>query len=36
LSYDDLDHYAKAVTALKETIRLMAAIDSAIPKWPIA
>ncbi len=35
LSYEDLEHYAKVVTALEETIRLMAAIDAAIPKWPI-
>jgi hypothetical protein len=35
LGYDDLEHYRKVVTALKETIRLMAEIDAAIPKWPI-
>jgi hypothetical protein len=35
LSYDDLEHYRKVVTALRETIRLMAEIDAAIPKWPI-
>ncbi len=35
LTYDDLTHYAKVVTALNETIRLMAEIDAAIPKWPI-
>jgi len=35
LTYDDLTHYAKVVTALSETIRLMAEIDAAIPKWPI-
>lgn len=35
LSYEDLEHYRKVVTALKETIRLMAEIDAAIPKWPI-
>jgi len=35
LTYDDLEHYCKVVTALSETIRLMAAIDAAIPKWPI-
>jgi hypothetical protein len=33
LTYDDLAHYAKVVTALSETIRLMAEIDAAIPKW---
>ena len=36
LTYDDLEHYRKVVTAIKETIRLMAEIDAAIPKWPIA
>jgi hypothetical protein len=35
LTYDHLEHYCKVVTALSETIRLMAAIDAAIPKWPI-
>jgi hypothetical protein len=35
LTYDDLEHYRKVVTALAETIRLMAEIDAAIPKWPI-
>jgi len=35
LNYDDLEHYRKVVTALSETIRLMAEIDAAIPKWPI-
>ena len=35
LTYEDLEHYSKVVTALKETIRLMAEIDAAIPKWPI-
>jgi hypothetical protein len=35
LTYEDLEHYCKVVTALSETIRLMAEIDSAIPKWPL-
>jgi REP element-mobilizing transposase RayT len=35
LTYDDLEHYCKVVTALSETIHLMAEIDAAIPKWPI-
>jgi len=35
LSYDDTTHYQKIIVALKETIRLMAEIDAAIPKWPI-
>ncbi|OFV90439.1 MAG: hypothetical protein A3H28_10045 [Acidobacteria bacterium RIFCSPLOWO2_02_FULL_61_28] len=30
LRYDDQLHYAKVVTALQETIRLMAAIDAAL------
>jgi len=34
LSFDDLTHYQKIITALKETIRLMGEIDAAIPKWP--
>lgn len=35
LTYEDLEHYRKVVTALKETLRLMAEIDAASPKWPI-
>jgi len=35
LSFDDLMHYQMVVVALKETIRLMAEIDKAIPEWPI-
>jgi hypothetical protein len=35
LTYDDLEHYCKVVTALSETIRLMAEIDAAIPRWPL-
>jgi predicted helicase len=35
LSFDDLMHYQKVVVALKETARLMAEIDKAIPGWPI-
>ena len=35
LTYDDLEHYRKVVTALSETIRLMAEIDAAVPKWPM-
>src|SRR5208337_2864904 len=34
-SYEDLEHYCKVVTALSETIRLMAEIDAVIPEWPI-
>ena len=35
LTYEGLEDYRKVVTALSETIRLMAEIDEAIPKWPI-
>ena len=35
LYFDDLMPYQKVVLALKETIRLMAEIDKAIPGWPI-
>lgn len=35
LSYDDLTHYQKTITALHHTIRLMREIDALIPKWPI-
>ncbi len=36
LTYEDLEHYSKVVTALSGTIRLTAEIDAAIPKWPIS
>lgn len=32
LTYEDLEHYCKVVTALRETMRLMAEIDAAILK----
>jgi predicted helicase len=35
LSYDDLTHYQKVVVALKETIRLMEEVDSAVGAWPL-
>ena len=35
LSYVDLEHYSKVITAIQETIRVAAEIDAAIPKWPI-
>lgn len=35
LSYDDLTHYQHVVSALSETIRLMAEIDKVIPGWPL-
>jgi len=28
--------FQRVVVAVKETIRLMAEVDKAIPKWPIA
>ena len=34
-SAEDKTHYAKIVVALRETMRLMAEIDAAIPAWPI-
>jgi len=36
LSFDDVYHYQRVVVALQETIRLMAAVDTAIPTWPIS
>jgi len=35
LTYDEIETYGKIVTAVDETIRLMAEIDRAIPRWPI-
>jgi hypothetical protein len=35
LTYEELEHYCKVVTALRETMRLMAEIDAAIPRWPV-
>jgi hypothetical protein len=35
MTFDDLERYSKVVTALSETLRLMAEIDAAIPKWPM-
>ncbi len=35
LSLDDINHYQKIVVALSETIRLMSAIDAAIPGFPL-
>ena len=34
LTYNDIEHYGRIVTALQETIRLMSEIDAAIPTWP--
>ena len=36
LAYDDLEHYSKVVTAIRETIRLMGEIDNLIPGWPLS
>lgn len=36
LSFDDVAHYSKVVVALRETMRLMDAVDAAIPAWPVA
>jgi len=35
LSSDDVNHYRAIAVALRETIRLMAEVDAAIPQWPI-
>lgn len=35
LSWDDIQHYQKIVVAIKETLRLMAEIDTLIPSWPL-
>lgn len=36
LTYDDIEHYGRIVTALQQTIRLMSEIDAAIPAWPLS
>jgi hypothetical protein len=35
LSYDDLTVYQRIIVALKETIRLMEEVDSAVGEWPL-
>jgi len=35
LRYNEHQHYQKVAVVLKETIRLMAQIDGAIPSWPL-
>jgi len=35
VSYQDVSHFQKMVTAIKETMRLMSEIDAIIPSWPI-
>ncbi len=36
LHYDDIEHYRKITEAVRQTIRIMAEIDAAIPSWPMA
>jgi len=36
LTFDDIQHYQRIVVALRETIRLMAAIDARIPGLPMS
>ena len=35
LSFDDIQTYRKITEALRQTIRLMRAIDAEIPAWPL-
>jgi len=35
LSFEDIEHYRSVITAIGETIRVMAEIDAAVPNWPI-
>ena len=35
MSYDDIERYRNITEALRQTIRLMAEIDKAIPGWPL-
>lgn len=35
LTYDDIEHYRRIITALQATLHLMAEIDAAIPAWPL-
>jgi predicted helicase len=35
LSPEDITHYQRIIVALRETIRLMQQIDTAIPGWPL-
>ena len=35
LTFNDIQHYQRIVTALQNTIRLMDEIDDAIPSWPL-
>ena len=36
LSFEDIEHYRKVTEAIRQTIRLMAEIDAAIPGWPLS
>jgi len=35
LTADDIRHYQRIVVAIRNTTRLMAEIDKAIPEWPV-
>ncbi|MBS3735475.1 MAG: helicase [Phycisphaerae bacterium] len=35
LSYDDIETYRRITEAVRQTIRLMAEIDAAVPAWPL-
>ena len=35
LTYDDIEHYRRIITALQATLHLMSDIDAAIPTWPL-
>jgi predicted helicase len=35
LTYDDIETYRKITEAIRQTIRLMSAIDAFIPAWPL-
>src|SRR5712692_6409676 len=35
LTFDELVHYQRVISAINETIRLQTEIDAAIPSWPI-
>jgi len=35
LTFDDLRHYGRIVAALRETARVVAAIDALLPGWPL-
>ena len=35
LSYDDIETYRSITEAIRQTVRVMPEIDSAIPSWPL-